>query len=80
MREQIVRDEIDEAVDRDAEADWERERIKHGLFGKNYQSDGKRGESDCKHIVQFDEKPARRMMSLMNLPQNAVKQPAMNKI
>ena len=68
MRENVVGDEINRAVDGDAETDRERNGIEKGFFGENYQQDRDDGKNYRKQIVELEPAFARNVMRLMNAP------------
>ncbi len=80
MRENIVGDEINRAVNCNSQTNRERNRIEKRFFGENYQTNRSRRKNSRKQIVEFKPAFPRNVMSLMNTPQNAVKKPAMNGI
>jgi len=68
MRENVVSDEINRAVNGNAETDRERNGIEKRFFGKNYQKDRDGSKNYRKQIVEFEPAFARNVMRLMNAP------------
>lgn len=78
MCKKIVRDKIYESVNCNAQPDGKRNRIAERFFRKNHQKNRSERKDYGKNIVRLKATFSRNVMSFVDFPKYAVKQPTMN--